>query len=68
MNDNETLNLGVFNDYPDIVSVDQLCKMLDISSVTAYRLLKEKKIESLKIGHVYKIPKLYVLRFLHLVA
>ncbi len=57
---------AVFSDYPDVVSVDDLCRMLSISTVTAYRLLKERQIESFRIGHVYKIPKLYVLRYLHL--
>lgn len=59
---------AVFADYPDVVSVDDLCRMLNISAVTAYRLLKEKRIESLRIGRVYKIPKLYILRYLHLVS
>ena len=57
-----------FSDYPDVVSVDDLCRMLNISAVTAYRLLKERQIESLRIGHVYRIPKLYVLKYLHLVS
>ncbi|SDA79254.1 DNA binding domain-containing protein, excisionase family [Butyrivibrio sp. INlla18] len=59
---------GVFRDYPDVVSVDELCRMLNISTATAYRLLKEQKIDSLRIGHVYKIPKLYVMKYLHLVS
>ena len=59
---------AVFADYPDVVSVDDLCRMLNISTVTAYRLLKERQIESLRIGHIYKIPKLYVLKYLHLIS
>ena len=57
-----------FSDYPDVVSVDDLCRMLHISTATAYKLLKKREIESLRIGHIYKIPKLYVLRYLHLVS
>lgn len=59
--------IGIFSDYPDVVSVDDLCRMLNISPVTAYKLLKEKQIESFRIGHTYKIPKLFVLKYLHLI-
>ena len=59
---------SAFADYPDVVSVDDLCQMLNISAVTAYKLLKERQIESLRIGHIYKIPKLYVLKYLHLIS
>lgn len=62
----QTSNNAVFSDYPDVVSVDDLCRMLNISSVTAYRLLKSREIESMRIGHIYKIPKVYVLKYLHL--
>lgn len=61
-------NSSVFTDYPDVVSVDDLCRMLQISTATAYKLLKKREIESLRIGHVYKIPKLYVLKYLRLVS
>lgn len=64
----EGINNAVFSDYPDVVSVGDLCRMLKISSVTAYKLLKEQQIESLRIGHVYKIPKLNVLKYLRLVS
>ena len=64
----QTENNAVFSDYPDVVSVDDLCRMLHISTATAYKLLKDKQIESLRIGHIYKIPKLYVLKYLHLAS
>ncbi len=57
-----------FTDYPDVVSVEELSRMLQISMGTAYKLLRKREIESLRIGHIYKIPKLHVLRFLHLVS
>ena len=57
-----------FSDYPDVVSARDLARMLNISGVTAYKLLKEKKIQSLRIGRTYKIPKVCVLRFLQLVT
>lgn len=59
---------STFTEYPDVVSVDQLCKMLSVSKATAYRLLKNGDIDSMVVGGSYKIPKLYVLRYLRMVS
>ena len=49
--------IRMFNSYPDILSVKQLCEILCIGKNTAYRLLQSGEIGSIKIGNVYKIPK-----------
>lgn len=54
----------MFNSYPDILSVKQLCEILDIGKNTAYRLLQGGEIKSIKIGKVYKIPKKEVRRYI----
>ncbi len=55
----------MFRGYPDVVNVKQLCEMLGgISTKTACRLLQENKIEHFKIGRIYKIPKIHVLKYL----
>jgi hypothetical protein len=55
----------VFQNYPDVVDVSQLCEMLGgISSKTACKLLKEDKIKHIKIGRKYYIPKIHVLAYL----
>lgn len=38
--------------------------MLGISKKTGYKLLKDRKIESLKIGRAYRIPKAHILGYL----
>ena len=44
-----------------------MCKMLGgISVKTGYRLLHEDKIKYFKIGRVFKIPKLYIFEYLHI--
>lgn len=48
---------GKFNSYLDILSVNQLCEILGIGKNTAYRLLQNGKIKSIRIGKIYKIPK-----------
>lgn len=55
----------MFTEYPDVVGVPQMCSMLGgISTKTGYRLLKDNKIRSIKIGREYRIPKAYVLEYL----
>lgn len=56
----------IFSSYPDVVSVEQLSQMLGISTKTAYRLLKEKKIKAITIGRTYRIPKIFVLDYLEI--
>lgn len=54
----------MFTDYPDIVNLTQMRKMLGgISNSLAYRMLREKKIKSKKIGREYKIPKVNVIKY-----
>lgn len=56
----------IFSAYPDVLTVEDLSMMLGISTKTAYKLLKEKKIKSVTIGRTYKIPKVYVLQYLQI--
>ncbi len=54
----------MFTDYPDIVNLTQMRKMLGgISNSLAYRMLREKKIKSKKVGREYKIPKVNVINY-----
>lgn len=59
----ETYTL-MFTDYPDIVNLVQMRKMLGgISNTLAYRILKENIIKSRKVGREYKIPKVNVIKY-----
>lgn len=58
----------MFREYPDVVTVEQMCEMLGgISIKTGYRLLKNGTIKSVVVGRRYRIPKLYVFEYLELV-
>ena len=60
----ETYSL-MFTDYPDIVNLVQMRKMLGgISNSLAYRMLRKKKIKSKKVGREYKIPKVNVINYI----
>ncbi|MCH5339067.1 MAG: helix-turn-helix domain-containing protein [Acetatifactor sp.] len=56
----------VLKDYPDIQTVEEMSKALGVSSKTGYQLLRENKIEHLKVGRAYKIPKAHLLSYLRL--
>lgn len=56
---------AMFDNYPDVVDVPTLRKMLGgISKKLAYRLLTEGEIKSVRIGRSYRIPKTCVIDFL----
>ena len=58
-------NQSMFENYPDVVDVDGLCKMLGgISRKLAYPLLINQEIKSVRIGRSYKIPKISVIEYL----
>ena len=56
---------AMFEEYPDVVAVNDLCRMLGgISRKLAYRLLTTQEIKSVRIGRTYKIPKACVIEYL----
>ena len=50
----------VLKEYPDILTVDEMSKALGVSTKTGYQLLRENKIEHLKVGRAYKVPKMCI--------
>ena len=57
------LQYQMFEDFRDILSVDDLCQALNIGRNTAYKLLNSGDIKSLKIGKVHKIPKIWLIEY-----
>ena len=56
---------SMFENYPDVVEVDDLRKMLGgISKKLAYRLLSDQEIRSVRVGRTYKILKICVIEYL----
>ena len=53
----------MFSDYPDIVNVEQVQSMLQISRHLAYALIGDGSIPGMKIGNAYRIPKINVIRY-----
>ncbi len=47
----------MFEQYEDMVTVEDVCRMLNVGKNGAYRLLKEGKLHAFKIGRIWKISK-----------
>ena len=54
----------MFNKYPDMVDVPQLCEMLCCGKTKAYELIAAKAFRTLRIGKKMLIPKTDVINFL----
>ena len=44
------------SDYPDVITIDDLCEILHIGKLKAYELLKEQIIKNRRIGKKFIIP------------
>ena len=53
----------MFNNYPDVVNVLQLQQMLGIGKNTAYTLLKNNTIQSIRIGKIHRISKTNIIKY-----
>lgn len=47
----------MFNDYSDIVTIDELCEMLRIGRNKAYELLRNGDIKAFRCGRLWIISK-----------
>ena len=54
----------VFEKYPDVITIENLMSMLNIGKSSAYSLLQENKIQYVRVGRKYIIPKKSVIGFI----
>ena len=47
----------MFQDYDEVVTIEDVCAMLKIGKNNAYRLVKEDKLHGWKIGRTWKIAR-----------
>lgn len=56
----------MFDEYNDLISVEELSSILSIGRNAAYALLRNKQIKAFRIGNRWKIPRssieLYILK------
>lgn len=54
----------VLANYPDILTVKDVCRMLRIDSKKAYKLIKSGKMKSIRLDRSVRIAKVWVLEYL----
>lgn len=52
--------------YPDVLTAQQVQKVLKIGRLSVYQLIENNKIPAFRIGRVYYIPKKTLAQFLEL--
>lgn len=55
---------NLFKEYPDVIDIDDLTKMLGIGKNKAYELIHTNAIQSIRVGRKHIIPKFRVIEFL----
>lgn len=50
----------MFNEYDDLLTVEELCDILGIGKNAAYDILNSSDIKAFKVGRIWKIPKIAV--------
>lgn len=56
-----------FEKYEDVLTMDEVAKCLRVSRTTVQKILKENKLNHIRIGSTIRIPKYSLLVFLGLV-
>ena len=54
----------MFNEYNDVVTVEELCEMLSIGKNAAYRLLSSDQLKAFRYNRIWKIPKRGVIEYI----
>lgn len=55
---------ALLRNYPDIMNIEEMCSILNISIKTGYKLLQDGTINSIKVGRTYRIPKVHLLAYM----
>ncbi len=55
----------MLSDYPDILTINDICKILNFSQKTVYKLVHSKEINAKKICRQFRIQKTELLRYLN---
>lgn len=55
----------MFNEYPDLLTIEAMQEALGIGRTMAYRLINGGKIQHMRIGKTIKIPKQFLIDYVH---
>ncbi len=55
----------MFEEYPDVVTVNEVMKMLKVGRNTAWKLIHSGQIKTFNIGKLIKIPKKSIIEYIN---
>lgn len=61
---NTSVYESLFKEYPDVLSIEQMAEMIGVSTKTAYKVVNDGKVDCVKVGRAYKIPKVNIMKYL----
>ena len=64
-NTNRQSTKAMLKEYPDVMDIEHISKILGVSIKTCYRLLRSAQIAYLRIGRAYRIPKPCLMDYLN---
>jgi len=64
-NTNRQSTKAMLKEYPDVMDIEHISKILGVSTKTCYGLLRSAQIAYLKIGRAYRIPKPCLIDYLN---
>ena len=47
----------MFNNYPDLLNIEEACEIMHMSRNTLYELLRNKDIKAFQVNRIWKIPR-----------
>ena len=56
----------MFENYPDVLTVEQVMLALSVGKNTVYDLLHSKQLNSIRVGKRFIIPKIFLLDFINI--
>ena len=54
----------IFKEYPDVLDVKQVSRILNVSTKTVYKLIQDNTLSSLKVGREFRVPKIFLLKYI----
>ncbi|MDL2252746.1 helix-turn-helix domain-containing protein [Ruminococcaceae bacterium OttesenSCG-928-A11] len=54
----------VFKEYPDVLDVKQVSKLMGVSTKTVYKLIKDGSLSSLRVGREFRVTKVTLMKYM----
>ena len=66
-NISQTLYDTTFADYPEILDVEQVSCILNVSKIAVYNIIKRGALSCLRIGRSIRVPRYFLMLYLNIV-